>query len=305
MRRTVRLLASLLAVGAAPKAAPERLYVVQCDGHVDVVATEDGERLRRVDLAATLPIERRQSVPGATFDNCLLNQAIYVSRQSAFYSLVPDRYSEPQRFDLWRFTVPGLAARRVRQGSEAAGDVPLLVSAPDGLVSVARTDTRPRSMALSGFASVKGDLRNDILERSGDAVQLRLYDPGERGVAVGVADTRRKALVRLQGLPPTFAGLAHLAPGGGIVFVEYATGTARNPVRSGRATLFDAATGRPLRDIADPRVRAMSFLAIVPSGKAVYVGDGRYAVAALGSRFPDVPVASARQTQAAYFVAPR
>lgn len=92
---SVLLLLGLIAADAGAAApmrrqpAPEVVYLVDCAGQVDVVASATGNLVRHVDIAAELPIRRRTQVNGSTFDGCLTYGALYLSGQRAFYSLAP------------------------------------------------------------------------------------------------------------------------------------------------------------------------------------------------------------------------
>jgi len=78
------------------KPAAPRLYFVGCSGQVDEVDSRTGKLLRSRNLAGALAIERQQTVDGATFDGCLMNQAVYVPAQAAFYSVVPVQFSDKE-----------------------------------------------------------------------------------------------------------------------------------------------------------------------------------------------------------------
>lgn len=146
-------------------------------------------------------------------------------------------------------------------------------------------------------------LRNEIVETSGDAVLLRVFDPDQVTLTFAVADSKRKTLVRLQGLVPTLAGFAHLAPGGSAVYVEEATGTIKASVKDGKAFLYDAATGRRSREIEDPRIPSLYFLSITPMGQVVYFGNERYSTVNLRLRFSTDVVRTSHSKAPAYFVA--
>ena len=115
----------------------------------------------------------------------------------------------------------------------------------------------------------------------------------------------RAEFVRLKGIPPTTALNVHLAPGGGFVLVEE-TGTGDSPEKTGRLVLFNADTGDLERDLNDPRVKTLYFLAMSPTGRAVYHSSDDYTFINLDVDAGASPVArSTPNSYPAYFFADR
>ncbi len=291
MRRTV-LVAACLAFAQPLSGTPLRqasiasdVYVVRCDGHIDIVDSADGRVQRRVDLAAKLPIEHALGVAGATFDNCLLNGSLYAPRQHAFYARVPDHFSEPQRFGLWRFTVPGLDAHEVRPPFADAADLPELTLAVDGSVKTTARSAMALVLDVSGYRGAAGRTVTRNIARSGTRVLVQLVAPNQKGLSFGVADTAHHVLTVLQRLPPTTERFIHLAPGGHVVIVERVTGGGATARGSGTLTIYDADTGFPRRDLLAPRTIAATFVAIAPDGHALYRRGDDYIAIDLGVHF--------------------
>ncbi len=292
-------------VTAAVRRAPasETVYVVDCSGDVDVVASATAKLVRRVDFAARLPIPRRPGGSHATApDNCLLNGALYVPRQHAFYSLVADHYSEPQRFGIWRFTVPDLVAHEVQPPFADAGDLPVLRLAPDGSVKPESVTEQSIGTDITGYAGAKFFTATGDINRSDATVLVSLVAPGQSGLAFGVADTTHRSLTLLQRVPRTTERFVHLTPGGEFVLVETTTNAGAEAERTGTVTLFNATTGLPLRALADTRiVGRVLFVAITPAGYALYRKGPDYISVDLKQRFGTSAVTTASGT-AGYFV---
>lgn len=292
-------------VTAAVRRAPESeiVYVVDCGGDVDVIASATAKLVRRVDFAARLPIPRRPGGSHATApDNCLLNGALYVSRQHAFYSLVADHYSEPQRFGIWRFTVPGLVAHEVQPPFAEADNLPVLRLAPDGSVKPQSVTEKSIGTDITGYAGAKSLTPTGDINRSGATVLVSLVAPGQSGLAFGVADTARRTLTLLQRVPRTTERFVHLTPGGGFVLVETTTNASAEAERTGTITLLNTTTGLPIRTLADTRIVGRAFfVAITPAGRALYRKGPSYISVDLGQRFGTSAVTTASGT-AGYFV---
>ena len=92
--------------------------------------------------------------------------------------------------------------------------------------------------------------------------------------------------MRLQGLPSTTAKNAHIVPGGSAVLIEETRLDASTITKTGRLLLFDATTGRPIKEYRDPAIVHHTFLAIAPTGRAVYHKSDLYSFVALGRAFP-------------------
>lgn len=281
-----------VALVAAPLAArtpalPRTLYRALCDGRVETVDTVTA-RTRTTDLSAKLGVAPVRGVAGATFDGCLLNQAVYAASARRFYSVVPDtattRDDGTTSYRVLGISVPGLRVSGVAKRFADQAEVPRIANGPGGVVAAPDTVS---SLDLSGFDRDRA-VGNQIMETSGSKVLLRLFD-GD-ALVLEVADIRAKTVVRLRGVIPTTALNVHLAPGGGQVYVEAVDPKA---VKTGTAATYDARTGARLRTLTDPRIAHMAFIAIAPVGKAIYAADATVKLIDLGARFTADPVVSA------------
>ena len=270
---------------------PEVVYFVDCAGEVDTVASATGRLLRHVDVAAQLPIRHETQVPGATFDGCLMYGALYLSRQRAFYSLVPDYFQEPEHLNLWRFAVPKLTSTEIGPSTAASDvDIPTLTLAPNGSVKIVAPSEGSVIVDLTGYTGADLITATQNIESSDKRILVQLVAPAQKGLSFGVADTRRRTLTVLRGLPPTTDGLMHLAPGGGFILVETRTGTGASTQRTGKLTLFNAATGLAVREYSDARIIGSDFAAISPAGRALYRKGEKYLSLDLRQRFAAMAV---------------
>ena len=294
------ILAAGLMISAAPPPAAQ-LYVVGCGGQIDIVDTATGKRARSVDISRSLPIARSQTIAGATFDGCILNQAVYVPSRAVFYSVVPDQFSDKsdgtKDYHIFEFTVPGLQPKRLVTAGTSLDVPPLIAVTREGNFGLA--GPAPVEVDLASFTPKGGVTQNQILETSGDRVLMRLFTPNRLSLAV--ADTRHKVFTTLAKLPVTTALNAHLAPGGSVVYVEE---VGEPPKKTGRSFVFNASSGRRLKTIVDPRISTMSFVAVAPNGNAVYRAGDHYAVLDLSSAFAGAVTVQSRgaNSLAVFFV---
>ncbi len=295
MRLSLWLAVALLAAPAAA-ALPRTLYRALCDGRVETVDTVTA-RTRTVDLAPKLRVAPVRGVAKATFDGCLLNQAVYVAAARRFYSVVPDaattRDDGTTDYRVLGFAVPGLRPSGVVKRFPNQTEPPRIAVVAGRVVAAPDAAT---ALDLSGFDRDRAT-RNQRIEASGSRVLLRLFD-GD-ALVLAVADVRAKTVVRLRGVVATTALNAHLAPGGEQVYVEAVDAKA---VKTGTAATYDARTGTRLLTLTDPRIASMAFVAVAPMGKAVYATDAKVALIGLGTRFTADPVTSA--TPSTNFFAP-
>jgi hypothetical protein len=118
---------------------------------------------------------------------------------------------------------------------------------------------------------------------------LSLLSAKSDQLALGLADQRARTVTRLADPPPTTLRHVHLAPGGGFVLVE-ATDSRNAPARrTGALRLYDA-SGKPVAEWQDERIRNMAFVALTGNGMAVYSASGDYQFIAMGRPFAATPV---------------
>ncbi|MGI4880026.1 MAG: hypothetical protein ACRYG4_21340 [Janthinobacterium lividum] len=298
MRPGLWLAVALIAAPLAARtpALPRTLYRTLCDGRVETIDTVTA-RTRTTDLVPALGIAPVRGVAGATFDGCLLDQAVYVAAARRFYAVVPDTATTPDggttSYRVLGISVPGLRPGGVVKRFASQSETPRIAVVAGRVVAAPDPET---TLDLSGFDRDRAT-PNQQIEVSGAKVLLRLLD-GD-GLVLAVADRRAKTVVRLRGLLATTALNVHLTPGGGQVYVEAVDGKA---VKTGTAATYDAHTGARLRTLADPRIAHLPFVAIAPLGKAIYEAEGTVALVDLGARFTADPVTGV--TPSASFFAP-
>ncbi len=279
---------------------PRTFYRAGCGGQVVTLDTITG-RSRTVDLTSKLGIAPVHGAPGATFDGCLLNQAVYVAKSRLFYTVVPDTATIPSdgttTYRVLGISVPGLRVGGVVKRLASEGEVPRIAAGPGGVIAAPDPAT---ALDLAAFDRDRAT-GNQVIETSGSKILLRLF-AGDDTLVLAVADTATRKLVRLRDVIPTTALNVHLAPGGGQAYVEAVDRGHDKPAKTGSAATYDARSGTRLRTIADPRIARMAFVAIAPTGKAIYAGGDETALIDLGARFTAAPVVAA--TPSATFFAP-
>lgn len=282
---------------AAPASAGRYLYLVDAGGGITKLDTmaerkifhyELGDRTGKLKIPPT-------SGPGA-LDGCLASQAIYDRAAGRFYTVAAQQYRMKQGgtkdFQVLSFTVPGVRlAGHWPTGKDAHWDEPpYLESVIDGTPKVIAAEDRAeqRKLDVSSFAPHNTQLQNRILESSGDSILLYLFGGDSAGVKIGVAHKKTKTLVELPQLAETHdsrgrntpGSAAHLTPGGQFVLVEYAD----------RVELFDATTGRVLKDVSKGPSKDKSLVAISPNGRLVFSEEMNYGFVDLSMKFPNVEV---------------
>lgn len=199
----------------------------------------------------------------------------------------------------FKFAVPQLTWVRAFDAGEYDGvSEPSLAVSPQGKVHVvtdadqgsAEFDTASvKFFALDAYSPVRA---RPVIGRSGNWVLL--WDSRLNGTrSFTIANTNARSVTNLK-LPAQTSKLSvHLVPGGSLVYVEGAHFVVEHPgeggtlKRTGRAQLYDSATGKLIRDFVDRRIATMKLLAISPSGKAIYLKDRRYFLLGLGHAFPN------------------
>jgi hypothetical protein len=190
------------------------------------------------------------------------------------------------------FSIPDLRlARQVRGGNSLADPPHLQMESRKRVTVVDAAQGSPRTdLDLRGFAPERTEIPNQILETSGAFTLLRLFTADRNELVLAVADSRSRTVVRLRGLPATVAPNAHLSPGGKAVLTEETALSGSPAEKTGRLVLFDAATGSMIKDITDPQIKDLAFLALSPTGRAIYHTGDAYRFVNLGTTFSDVPV---------------
>ncbi|MGO4872104.1 MAG: hypothetical protein ACLPGW_16110 [Roseiarcus sp.] len=295
MRVATLLLAAILsttALGPAGAQEGRYLYVVGCGARVDKLDVAEGHKVASFDLAAAA--KAIPSGPGP-LDGCLANQAVYDSKSSIFYTVVPlqaeTKPNDAKDYRVLGFSIPALKLVYSQPAGDDLKDAPRIEASPAGGVKIVATPNPgpPLYLDLSAFESEMGPLGNQILEVSDGRFLLRLHMFNRKEWGFAVVDPTAHKLVVLKDLPAMTAPQAHLTPGGGAVLVLASTGARSFFQSTGNLTLFDATTGLALRRISDSRIKTMYFLAIAPTGKAIFHSDENYRFIDLGAKYPGEP----------------
>jgi hypothetical protein len=281
--------ALLLAGACHPQPAVSRyLYVLTCDARLDKLDTVENQKVASYDLVK-LPVN--PPIPAATagLDGCLAYQAEYDRPASAFFTVVsvqamdkPDGKKDYREVEI---SIPAIhPVKNVAAGSDL--DTPPHLSITGSEVKLSPgADWQPQTdLDLSAFTPSKEALGNQIIERSGPRALLRIFVANPGQVSLAVADTSAKTLVRLQELPTTTVSNAHLTPGGSAVLIEEVTGST-SAVKTGKLDLYDSSTGKAIGQLTSASVREQYFLAISPSGRAVYHSAEAYSFVDLKRTF--------------------
>ena len=294
-------LTALASCGAASTPAgpvPRYAYVVGCDGIIDKVDTVGNAPVRSVDVGQKLPINHNQFHSG-TFDSCLIGHALYVPKESAFYAIVPDRYSSPNYLFAFRFSLPDLMWKKAFAAGEFDGDgYTELALSSAGKVRVATpADMLPTLFDPVTFETFTSSAQSSaslssVIERSNGT--LLIWTPElDRSSTFSVTDIRARTVAKLDLPTGTDKNSVHLVPGGSLVYAEEAhrvpgqDGEGETWRKTGRAQLYDSATGKRVRDFMDRRIATMTLQGISASGKAIYGKDRRYFLLNLGRTFPN------------------
>jgi len=235
-------------------------------------------------------------IPAATggFDGCLAYQAEYDPAASVFYTVAPlqaiAKSDGTKDYRALGFSIPDLRlVKNIAAGANLDAPPHLTLAGGDVKISPGAAWHPPTDLDLSTFAPDKQPLGNQIIETSGNRILLRIFTADPAQLSLAVADTHSKTIVRLQPAPATTVSNAHLVPAGSAVLIEEVTG-APKPVKTGKLDLFDAATGRSIEQLTGPTVRAQYFLAISPTGKAIYHSGEAYSFVDFGRSFTRDPV---------------
>jgi hypothetical protein len=284
------LLAGVLPL-RAQTIAGRYLYVVGCGASVDKLDTIAERKIGTFDLAQRTG--RTHPIPSGTgtLDGCLANQAVYDVKTSLFYTVVPvEAAAKPDGSKDYRalaFSIPNLKLVENIPAGTNLDDPPRLEIGSGNRVKVvdASAWTPQTSLDLSGFAPDRKQIPNQVLEQSGGYVLVLLFTADANEPVAAVASVRTKMVVRLQDIPSAVPANMHLVPGGTDVLIEETTANGAQPEKTGRLSLYDALTGRRIRDLSDPHIKELSFLAVSPSGKAIYHKNENYRFISLGTAF--------------------
>lgn len=273
-----------------PAATPPYLYVVTCDARVDKLDTIAGRKLASYDLAQDSDAKQLLPTAAGGFDGCLAYQAQMDIEASTFYFVSPvQALSKPDGTRDYRvlgFSIPAIRLVKNMPAGSSPADPPHLDITPGGVPrTLPNSEWHPSTdIDISTFAPNREKLGNQIIESSGDRALLRIFTANPNELMLAIANTKSKTIATLQSIPPTTALNAHLSPDGDAVMIEV-TESAGQPKKTGRLVLFDANTGGQVQEISDSIVRDQYFLAISPSGKAIYHSGESYSFVALKRAF--------------------
>jgi hypothetical protein len=96
--------------------------------------------------------------------------------------------------------------------------------------------------------------------------------------------------MRMQNTPRTDQNSVHLSPGGTAVLVEELSAQGRPAPKTGRLVIFDAATGRIVKTLDEPRTVGLFYHGMSPTGVALFQDSERDELINLGMTFPAEPV---------------
>jgi hypothetical protein len=287
-KRFPSVLAALIACAAAchtQPASPRYLYVVTCDARVDKLDIVAGRKVASVDLTQVPGAKQLIPDAGDALDGCLAYSPNYDVKSSTLYVAAPVQpTNKPDGTRDYRglgFSIPDLKLVKNLSALTGLSKPPRIEILSSPVLSDEPAFTPPPSLDLSGYAPANDAGRNQRIDRSGDRVLLRIFAADPATLQLAVADTAQKRLTLLKDAPPTTAPLAHLAPGGDFVLIEATTG-AGQATKTGRLVLFDSASGKELKEVQAPQSKDQYFLAMAPSGYAVFHSGEQYAFVDLG-----------------------
>ena len=248
-------------------------YVLGCDGVVDRLDLTVGKVISQTDLAKAKGAAAYFPEPSAPLDGCVANGAavdaggrLSAPRSRAFRVLGAVGYNVLQ------FTLPGLA----------------LMAARPGGANFAETSRQKANAPARPHGPDGKEVAAQLLEQSGSRSLYRVFEPDGQASRFAVADGKTGAIAFLDA--PSIAGArAHLSPGGAKVLLAPPESGVSSASSSPGLALFDSTTGHQEREIpAD--LANWHFLAIAPSGKAIFHSSHTYKFFDLGQTFPNTPV---------------
>lgn len=290
-------MAALVIFSAEPSANPGRfLYVVDAGGGITKLDTVLEKKIFSYDLASRtgkLKIPPTAG-PGAP-DGCLASQAVYDPAAGRFYTVVAEQYhmkaDGTKDFRVLAFTVPGIQLAGQWSAGKNVNDEeePYINSVANGDVKVISPNDRVRQTTLdvSNLEPLKKQLQNRILETSGDSILINLLGSNDGGFSIAVAHPRAKTLAQFATLPGTDSSSVHLTPDGAFVVVARSDGS---------VALYSAKTAQMSKEIPGVKSEINHFLAISPSGKAIFNAE-TFRFVNLGLTFPNVRVVDSRSSE--------
>lgn len=293
------VLTGWLAVACSPtrdaSEATRYLYVVNCDARVDKL---DTHARKKVD---TFHLSERSgsppavpSAPDGKMDGCLAQRVLVDSAARQVRLVAPKEArldsAGLQEFQLLTLSLPDWKLMDVRPAGKLP-EAPQLQQDAAGDMRVLRDSewTPVMQMDLGGYKGYDGATGNLIVASSGSVSLLSLLSAKSDRLALGLADQRTRAFTQLADLPPTTLRHVHLAPGGGFVLIEATEGTDTSAKRSGALRLYDASS-KLVAEVADERVRGMTFVALTPNGMAAYRSGSEYYFVSFGHTFGNAAV---------------
>jgi len=267
----VRLFALLVLVAGsfcpaqAPGVVPRYLYWLTCSGVLEKLDTLADQKVATYDLPAIARTQKLFPEPehGAV-DGCLAYEPTYDAAHSLMYFVIPEQYHNKaggtKDYKLVALTLPGLRIAKQIESERNLEDAPFveLIEGESPKV-VSHLEGLQTKLDVSGLSPDGKQYQNRILEISGGTFLLDLFEN-----KFAVANPGAKTLTRLENLPPASYEKIHLTPGGAYVLVE------RTDTNS--LALYDSKTGTKVADYAGVLPNGSHFLAISPSGRAIYYG---------------------------------
>lgn len=275
---------------ATNNASTRFLYVVNCDARVDKLDSSTRKLVESFLLS-----ERSGSPPAVAaapdrkMDGCLA-QRVVADSKGENVSLVAPKSARLdsdglQEFQALTFVLPEWRLTATLPAGKMP-EAPRLELDASGRVHVLNDEnwTPVTMLDLSKYKRQDAATGGLMLASSGNSVLLSLLSAKSDKLAFALADTTALTVTRLENLPVTTAGHAHLAPGGGYVLVEATESPQTDAKTTGALKLYDAA-GNRVGEWADESIRNMAFVALTPTGDAVYRSDSGYRFIALGRPF--------------------
>ena len=297
--------ALLAACSKAPETAVAQryLYVVNCDATVDKIDTIEGKAVQSFSLR-----ERSGSRPAIAvasdgkMDGCLAQRVLADTAGQQVHLIAPKDArldSEGlQDFQQLTFKLPDWALLANKPAGKSAQAPWLQSDLTGGARVVADAEWSVQTqLDVRAYRGANADTGGLVIATSGAMALLSVLSANSESLALGLADQTARTLVRLGSVPTTNLRSVHLAPGGEFVLIEATDGAQSGAVRSGALHLFDR-SGKAVAQWQDERIRNMAWVAITPSGAAVYHSGKDYHFVNLGRRFGSAPVNSPAPAQA-------
>jgi hypothetical protein len=286
----------IIVASEAAEASGRYVYVVGCDAQLSKIDTFIDQKVSSIDLATKTLGHRIIPEVHGVLDGCLSYQAVYDPMKFRFYTIVPlqadSKADGTKDYRVLGFSIPNVSLEIDIAAGTALSEPPHLeLDRARHIRVIPASKWAPRTeLNLDGFGPETLQIRNQLLETSGDQDLLRIFSGNQDELVIATVNRQKKSVSYIRELPVTTARNIHLSPGGLAVLAEETESTGALLTKTGRLVLYDASSGRVINRYFDPMIRSLAFLAISPNGRAIYHRNDIYHFVDLGKKFSSLAV---------------